>query len=154
MSRVFLPSRHFCLEQTVQSCNFEWSSLHWQRFTNMAEHQNHFASTISTIAAERTTHVDMWFHLWDLGRWFTRHQILLQCLLVLAQPTTVIYFEIFPGACEEGAELGHNQRCTTFCAAGYVPSVASLECYEPRTNSAQLLGVVFPWTSPGPRGRW
>lgn len=34
------------------------------------------------------------------------------------------------GACEEGAEIGHSQRCTAFCAAGYVPSVSSLECYE------------------------
>lgn len=36
------------------------------------------------------------------------------------------------GACEEGIEIGHNQRCTAFCAAGYVPSVASLECYDTR----------------------
>ena len=39
-------------------------------------------------------------------------------------------FSTSPGACEEGAEIGHSQRCTAFCAAGYVPSVPSLECYE------------------------
>lgn len=39
-----------------------------------------------------------------------------------------------PGACEEGAEIGHSQRYTAFCAAGYVPSVSSLECYETWKN--------------------
>ncbi len=50
------------------------------------------------------------------------------------------------GACEEGIEIGHNQRCTAFCAAGYVPSVASLECYDtrqPKGAKKQVVDLVF-----------
>ena len=52
------------------------------------------------------------------------------CLIFLLMACHGFLAGQWPGACEEGAEIGHAQRCSAFCAAGYVPSIASLECYE------------------------